>query len=43
MVSGFTSAGVDNTTHIGGLIAGLLIGLVLYRVKLPVKESVQIL
>ena len=33
MVSGFTSAGVDNTAHVGGLIAGLLIGLVLYKAK----------
>ena len=33
LVSGFTSAGVDNTAHVGGLIAGLLIGLVLYKAK----------
>ena len=31
LVSGFTSAGVDNTAHVGGLVAGLLIGLVIYR------------
>ena len=35
LVSGFTSAGVDNTAHVGGLIAGLLIGLVIYSPAQP--------
>ena len=31
LVSGFTSAGVENTALVGGLVAGLLIGMVIYR------------
>ncbi len=33
LVSGFTSAGVDNVAHVGGLISGFVLGLVLYRAK----------
>ncbi len=28
---GFTSSGVDNTAHIGGLVTGFLLGILLYR------------
>lgn len=31
LYGGFTSQGVDNTAHVGGLIAGALLGLLLYR------------
>lgn len=39
---GFTSSGVDNTAHIGGLVCGFLAALILYRRKteLPGEESV---
>lgn len=30
---GFTSSGVDNVAHIGGLISGFLLGILLYRRK----------
>lgn len=28
---GFTSAGVDNAAHVGGLICGILLGIILYK------------
>lgn len=31
LYGGFTSQGVDNTAHVGGLIAGALLGVLLYR------------
>ena len=31
LVSGLTSAGVDNVAHAGGLVTGFLIGLILFR------------
>lgn len=31
LYGGFTSQGVDNTAHVGGLIAGALLGILLYR------------
>ena len=33
---GFTSSGVDNTAHVGGLVCGFLVALILYRRR---KES----
>lgn len=33
LYGGFTSQGVDNTAHVGGLLAGVLLGLLLYRKK----------
>ena len=32
---GFTSSGVDNFAHIGGLAAGFLLSVLLYRKKDP--------
>lgn len=31
LYTGFTSSGIDNAAHIGGLIVGFLLGIVLYR------------
>ncbi len=33
LYGGFTSQGVDNIAHVGGLLAGVLLGLMLYRRK----------
>lgn len=33
LYGGFTSQGVDNAAHVGGLLAGVLLGLLLYRRK----------
>lgn len=33
LYTGFTSSGIDNAAHIGGLLAGFLMGVVLYRKK----------
>lgn len=33
LYGGFTSQGVDNAAHVGGLLAGVLLGLLLYRKK----------
>lgn len=33
LYTGFTSSGIDNAAHIGGLLAGFLMGVVLYRRK----------
>lgn len=39
LYGGFTSQGVDNAAHIGGLLAGGLLGLLLYRRKVPEAEK----
>lgn len=43
LYGGFTSQGVDNIAHVGGLFAGVLLGLLLYRKKVakgrPVAEK----
>lgn len=36
---GFTSAGVNNTAHVAGLIIGILTAIVLYRKPKPVKKE----
>lgn len=33
LFEGFTSTGVDNSAHIGGLLSGILLGVLLYRKK----------
>ena len=38
---GFTSGGVDNMAHIGGLAAGFLIGVLLYRKRKDKRGSVM--
>lgn len=38
LYGGFTSQGVDNAAHIGGLLAGILLGLGLYRKKAPGRK-----
>ena len=35
LVSGLTSAGVDNVAHAGGLVTGFVAGLILYRANSP--------
>lgn len=39
LYGGFTSQGVDNAAHIGGLLAGIVLGLLLYRRKVPKAEK----
>ncbi len=36
---GFTATGVDNLAHVGGLVSGILLGLLLYRKKRPKTEE----
>lgn len=38
---GFTSGGVDNMAHIGGLAAGFLMGVLLYRKRKDKRGSVM--
>lgn len=40
LYTGFTSSGIDNVAHIGGLIVGFLLGIVLYR-KNKVKKEIS--
>ena len=40
LYTGFTSSGIDNAAHIGGLIAGFLLGVVLYGKNRAKKENV---
>lgn len=37
---GFTSSGVDNTAHVGGLIIGFLLGIIIYRPRKKPQVSV---
>ncbi len=39
LFTGFTSSGVDNAAHVGGLIAGFILGTSFYRRKSITKES----
>lgn len=36
---GFTSSGVDNMAHIGGLMAGFILGILLYRRKYSARDT----
>jgi rhomboid protease GluP len=42
VIIGFTFPGIDNAAHIGGFIAGLLLGLIPHKVSPPPPKSVTI-
>ena len=40
LFQGFSSAGIDNSAHVGGLITGVLLAILLYRKKkrVPIEQ-----